>query len=160
MLPSLFPNLPPKSPLVSDLTAILATSFLLQSNIFVPILAGSALLFLVALILLVFLKRRLNNPVPEKPFQAGRLKMAMMACLCLSSALSFTSSLSLSETAGALQYSSLLVAGKDQVLVTPGLGLQVLHWLSFGFTLLFMGGVPWLLRGGGGYDGGYDGDKV
>jgi hypothetical protein len=86
--------------------------------------------------------------------------MAMMACLCLSSALSFTSSLSLSESAGALQYSSLLVAGKDQVLVTPGLGLQVLHWLSFGFTLLFTGGVPWLLRGGGGHDGGYDGDKV
>jgi hypothetical protein len=90
----------------------------------------------------------------------GRLKMGMMACLCLSSALSFTSSLSLSETAGALQYSSLLVTGKDQVLVTPGLELQVLQWLSFGFTLLFTGGVPWLLRGSGGYGGGYDSDKV
>lgn len=143
-----------------ELTAILSASLLLQSNIFVPILAGSALLFLVALVLLVFLKRRLNNPVPDKLLQATRLKTALMACLCLSSALSFTSSLSLSETAGALQYSGLLVTGKDQVLVTPGLELQILQWVSFGFTLLFTGGVPWLLRGGGGFGDGYDGDKV
>jgi hypothetical protein len=167
LFPTLFPDLnstgtksnPTASP--TDVKTLLSAALVLQSQIFIPILAGSGLLFLAGLVLLVLLKRNITNPNPDKPRTGELLRLGTMGSLCLSTALSFTASLSTSETAGALQYSALLSAGgagDSQVLIKPGMALQVLQWLAFGFTLLFTMSVPWLLRGGRGGGGG--GEKV
>lgn len=164
IFPSLFPDLvnstqQPRSvltPSTKDLTSLLSGALILQSQIFIPILAGSGLLFLAGLIILVLLKRDIDNPNPDKPRRGDMLRLGTMGCLCLSTALSFTASLSTSETAGALQYSTLLsgVGGEGATVIKPGMALQVLQWLAFGFTLLFTMTMPWLLRGGRGGGGG------
>lgn len=147
IFPSLFPDLNSTSPNskdakptpASEIKSLLAAALVLQSQIFIPILAGSGFLFLAGVILLAVLKRNMHLEL---------LRLGTMASLCLSTALSFTASLSTSETAGALQYSSLLstAAGDAQILIKPGMALQVLQWLAFGFSLLFTMSVPWLLR--------------
>lgn len=159
IFPTLFPNLTTTSPRsvltpsTNDLTSILSGALILQSQIFIPIIAGSGLLFLAALILLHLLKRSINNPNPDKPQRVDTLRLGTLGCLCLSTTLSFTASLSTSEAAGALQYSSLLSAGAGQMVIKPGMALQVLQWVAFGFSLLFTMSVPWLLRGGlGGFE--------
>lgn len=169
VLPALFPNLTtttsePRSvltPSSKDLSALLSGALLLQSQVFIPILAGAALVFLAALLLLGLLKRAVTNPNPDRPRRADTLQLGATACLCLSTALGFTASLSTSEAAGALQYSSLLLSSGGsgaggQMVIRPGMALQVLQWLTCGFTLLFTMSVPWLLRGG---RGGWE-DKV
>jgi hypothetical protein len=161
IFPTLFPDLSgtqPRSiltPSTLQLKSILSAALILQSQIFIPILAGAGVLFLAGMILLALLKRNIKNPNPDKPRRGEMLRLGTMGSLCLSTALSFTASLSTSETAGALQYSSLLsgVSGDAQVLIKPGMALQVLQWLAFGFTLLFTMSVPWLLRGGMGVGG-------
>lgn len=155
VFPALFPDLngtQPRSvltPSTLQVKSLLSAAVTLQSQIFIPLLAGAGLLFLAGLILLALLKRRPDSP------RAELLRACATGTLCLSTALSFTAALSTSQTAGALQYSSLLsgATGDAQVLVRPGMALQVLQWLAFGFSLLFATSVPWLLRGGRGGGG-------
>lgn len=163
IFPTLFPDLSnttqPRSiltPSTTELTSLLSAALILQSQIFIPVLAGAGLLFLAGMIFLTLLKRNINNPNPDKPRRGEMLRVGTMGSLYLSTALSFTASLSTSETAGALQYSSLLsgVSGDAQLVIRPGLALQVLQWLAFGLTLLFTMSVPWLVRGGRGGGGG------
>lgn len=132
----------------------MTAALFLQTNIFIPLLAGAGLLFVVSLILLIFLKREIAYPNHNKPNLERHLKTATLACLALSLALGFTSCLGITEAAGALQYSSMLMAGSSRLVVKPGLTLQVLQWIAFGFTLLFTACVPVLLKGGGGGGGG------
>lgn len=142
-------NLPPPAPSRSDAArALVSAALTLQSRIFVPLLAGAGFLFLAGLAALVLVKRRI-----AKTGGAGPLRAATLACLCLSAALAFTACLATSGAAGALEFSTLLgVVGEaaPRTVVRPGVALQVLQWLAFGFTVVFVGGVPWMLKGGGG----------
>lgn len=155
VFPALFPDLngtQPRSvltPSTLQVKSLLSAALTLQSQIFIPLLAGAGLLFLAGLVLLALLKRSPDSP------RAELLRACATGTLCLSTALSFTAALSTSQTAGALQYSSRLsgAAGDAQVVTRPGMALQVLQWLAFGFSLLFSTSVPWLLRGGRGGGG-------
>lgn len=91
---------------------------------------------------MLLIKRKANGASPT-------LRLATLGALCLSAALAFTACLATSEAAGALEFSALLTVGEARMSVKPGVTLQVLQWLAFGFTLLFTITVPWLLRGGG-----------
>ena len=129
----------------SDAKDLISNALVLQSQIFISILAGAAFLFLVSLVLLVFLRRSLSDPFPEKPGRVTLLKRVTWAVLFLSVALVFTASLATSETAGALQYSSGPVT-QSPFTISPGISLQVLQWMTFGFSLLFAMAELWILR--------------
>ncbi|KAK1772803.1 hypothetical protein QBC33DRAFT_30318 [Phialemonium atrogriseum] len=140
-------NTPPAPSRSDAARALVSAALTLQSRIFVPLLAGAGFLFLAGLAALVVAKRRGTGP----------LRAATLACLCLSAALAFTACLATSGAAGALEFSTLLgVVGEaaPRTVVRPGVALQVLQWLAFGFTVVFVGGVPWMLKGGGGGGGG------
>lgn len=162
ILPALFPDVhnttEPRAvtgPSSNEITSLLVAALIFQSQVFIPILAGGGVLFLVGLILLVVLKRSVANPNPDKPKRVEMLKVVLLGFLWLSTALSFTACLSTSETTGALQYSFLLsgASGSAAMIVKPGMALQVLQWLAFGMTMLFTISVPLLLRGGQGSGG-------
>ncbi|KAK3942555.1 Ca2+ regulator and membrane fusion protein Fig1-domain-containing protein [Diplogelasinospora grovesii] len=128
---------------------LVATALDLQSQIFISILAGAAVLFFLGLIFLALLKRDIVNPNPDKPRHSAIIKKGTFGLLYLSTALAFTAALATSETAGALQYSS-TASSNSTILIKPGISLQVLQWMAFGFSLLFTLAVPWLVRPGWG----------
>lgn len=157
--PSLFPFLnntssslkeaKARDDIATQIKSLLSTAVILQSQIFIPIIAGAGFLFIVGIVSLTLLKRNLRAPNPDKPKTGQLLKLATLGSFWLSTALAFTASLATSETGGALQYSSLLTAVGNEsqpILTKQGMALQVLQWLTFGFTLLFTMSVPWLLR--------------
>ncbi|KAK3328250.1 Ca2+ regulator and membrane fusion protein Fig1-domain-containing protein [Cercophora scortea] len=126
---------------------LVSTALDLQKQVFVSILAGAGLLFVVGLVFLFLLKRDIANPQPDKPRRSAIIRRGTFGMLFLSSALVFTAALATTETAGALQYSS--SATKDApILLEAGITLQVLQWMAFGFSLLFTLAVPLLTKSG------------
>ncbi|KAH8882505.1 hypothetical protein GQ53DRAFT_733666 [Thozetella sp. PMI_491] len=129
----------------TEAKSLIATALVLQSQIFISILAGAAFLFFISLPLLFLLKRSINNPNPDKPRRAMLIKRLTYGCMYLSVGLVFTSALATSETAGALHYSSGSVTNSP-INISPGISLQVIQWMAFGFSLLFALAETWLLR--------------
>ncbi|KAL1856293.1 hypothetical protein VTK73DRAFT_8405 [Phialemonium thermophilum] len=154
LFPSLFPDLngthtgkqkAAAAQRVADVKALLQTARTLQSKVFVPLLAGAGVFFLVGLLSLPLLRRITRHP--EKAQRVGgKFRLVTQACLALSAVLAFTASLATSQAAGALQFSTLVSAPGTHIAARPGVALQVMQWLAFAFTLVFAAAVSWFAR--------------
>ncbi|KAK3377613.1 Ca2+ regulator and membrane fusion protein Fig1-domain-containing protein [Podospora didyma] len=126
---------------------LIATALDLQAQIFMSILAGASFLFLVGLGFLFMYKRDLARPNPDKPRRSAIIKRGTYGMLFLSTALVFTASLATTETTGALAFAANPNrSSSPTILIKEGVALQVLQWMSFGFSLLFTLAVPFLAR--------------
>ncbi|KAK4661118.1 uncharacterized protein QC763_0113200 [Podospora pseudopauciseta] len=127
--------------LKNEITDLITTAQDLQTEIFISILAGDTVLFIVGLIALFF-------------FKQDRKKNATDA-LFLSATITFASALATSQSAGALQITSAVMENAS-VLIKTGTTIQVFQWVAFGFGFSFAAVVPFLAKpreenGGGEY---------
>lgn len=138
------------SPTVSpaEIQDLVATALSMQGQIFISILAGSAFLFVAGVAALFLYKRDVNKYGLDvlPPRKRGTiLRRITYGALYLSVGLVFAASLATTETADALQFASRATAS-SVVLMHAGRTLQVLQWMAFGFSTLFVMAVPVLVR--------------
>lgn len=141
---SLFGNLTSSNSTGEIAQDLVATALDLQSQIFISILAGAAFLFVVGLVFLFLHKRDVAKPNPEKPKRSAIFRRGTYGLLCLSTALVFAASLATTSTAGALDFAS-RATDDTNILMHAGRTLQVLQWMAFGFSTLFVIAVPMLV---------------
>ncbi|KAK4176043.1 Ca2+ regulator and membrane fusion protein Fig1-domain-containing protein [Triangularia setosa] len=135
--------------LKNEITDLITTAQDLQTEIFISILAGSAVLFIVGLVALFLFKRdRKKNGVAEW-YEQGKwskiVKRGTYGALFLSAAMTFASALATSQSAGALQITSAVMENAS-VLIKTGTTIQVFQWIAFGFGLSFAAVVPFLAK--------------
>ncbi|SPQ21537.1 2c93d951-955f-4189-a3d4-5a905f984bd7 [Thermothielavioides terrestris] len=139
------------TPDTTEITDLVSTALDLQSRIFISVLAGAAVLFVLGLAALFFLRRDVRSTAaswegqPLHPRRSAAIRRATYGLLCGSAALAFAAGLATTQAAGALEYAT---AGMSHatVLIHAGRTVQVLQWIAFGFEVLFVAAVPFLVR--------------
>ncbi|KAK4198881.1 Ca2+ regulator and membrane fusion protein Fig1-domain-containing protein [Triangularia verruculosa] len=137
--------------LKNEITDLITTAQDLQTEIFISILAGAAVLFIVGLVALFFFKRdRKKNGVEwyEQGKWSKIVKRGTYGALFLSAAMTFASALATSQSAGALQITSAVMENAS-VLIKTGTTIQVFQWIAFGFGFSFAAVVPFLAKPSG-----------
>ncbi|AEO62966.1 uncharacterized protein THITE_112700 [Thermothielavioides terrestris NRRL 8126] len=139
------------TPDTTEITDLVSTALDLQSRIFISVLAGAAVLFVLGVAALFFLRRDVRSTAaswegqPLHPRRSATIRRATYGLLCGSAALAFAAGLATTQAAGALEYAT---AGMSHatVLIHAGKTMQVLQWIAFGFEVLFVAAVPFLVR--------------
>ncbi|KAK4219770.1 Ca2+ regulator and membrane fusion protein Fig1-domain-containing protein [Rhypophila decipiens] len=119
----------------------------LQGQVYVTILAAAAFFFLLGVVFLLLHKRDVKNPNPDKPLRSKIFKRGTYGLLALSTGLIFTAALATTEAAGVLKHSTQSINNMP-VFMKEGITLQVLQWMSFGFSMLFTLATPILAKPG------------
>ncbi|KAK4239395.1 Ca2+ regulator and membrane fusion protein Fig1-domain-containing protein [Achaetomium macrosporum] len=127
-----------------EITDLVSTAIDLQSRIFISVLAGAAVLFLLGIAALVLYKRDVSTGWDEHPRRSAIIRRVTYGMLFGSAGLAFAAALATSESAGALEYTTSDTAHAT-VLIHAGRTLQVLQWVAFGFETLFALAVPFLV---------------
>ncbi|KAH6641066.1 Ca2+ regulator and membrane fusion protein Fig1-domain-containing protein [Chaetomium tenue] len=139
------------TPQSSEITDLISTALDLQSRTFISVLAAAAVLFILGIGSLILLQRDVASsaasyPDPHPhPRRSTIIRRVTYALLFGSTGLVFAAALATSQSAGALEYAS---EGMNHasVLIKSGTTLQVLQWITFGFEVLFVLAVPFLVR--------------
>lgn len=108
---------------------------------------ASAFFFLLGVAFLLLHKRDVKNPNTDKPLRSKILKRGTYGLLSLSTGLVFTAALATTEAAGVMRYSTESINNMP-VFMKEGITLQVLMWMSFGFSMLFTLATPFLAKPG------------
>lgn len=119
----------------------------LQGQVYVTILVAAAFFFLLGVVFLLLHKRDVKKANPDKPLRSKILKRGTYGLLALSTGLVFTAALATTEAAGVMRYSTESINNMP-VLMKEGITLQVLMWMSFGFSMLFTLATPFLAKPG------------
>ncbi|KAK4669878.1 uncharacterized protein QC763_206860 [Podospora pseudopauciseta] len=134
--------------LKNEITDLITTAQDLQTEIFISILAGAAVLFIVGLVALFFFKQDRKKNATEW-YEQGKwskiVKRGTYGALFLSAAMTFASALATSQSAGALQITSAVMENAS-VLIKTGTTIQVFQWIAFGFGFSFAAVVPFLAK--------------
>ncbi|KAK3902449.1 Ca2+ regulator and membrane fusion protein Fig1-domain-containing protein [Staphylotrichum tortipilum] len=140
----------------TEVTTLLTTALDLQSRIFISVLAGGGVLFLLGLPALFLLHRDARSPARfDKPRRSVIIRRATYGLLAGSAALAFAAALATTQAASALEYAAAgVTSGKGEVVIKAGRTLQVMQWLAFGFEVVFVGAMPWVVGGRGGEEEG------
>lgn len=121
--------------------ALFNLALILQTKIFLWLLAVAGGLFAFGVFFLILLKRHIKA-IPNASALRRRLffKRALIFTLWPSVALVLAAAVSITQTVSGLQYSTSSISGSP-VRITGGTALQALQWLTLGLSVLFALGV-------------------
>ena len=132
----------------AEIQDLVATALSLQGQFFISILAGSAFLFIAGTAALFLYKRDIAkhglDVIPPRK-RGAILRRVTYGSLYLSVGLVFAAAMATTETADALQFASRATLS-SAILMHAGRTLQVLQWMAFGFSTLFVLAVPMVVR--------------
>lgn len=121
---------------------ITSTALYLQSNIFLSLLSGSAITFVLSTILILLIVYQ-----KKKGKQVNMLERMTVSTLFLSTGVAITATVSITQTANSLQY--ITADLEDIPLITAGATLQALQWSVCACSVIFSAGIAfWVKRDG------------
>ncbi|GAB1314494.1 hypothetical protein MFIFM68171_04704 [Madurella fahalii] len=129
----------------ADITDLITTALNLQSQSFISVLAAAAVLFFVGVAAMLFYKLDVRKGDFDHPRRSAIIRRATYGSLFLSTAFVFAAALATDQAADALEFASAGMKNAS-VLIKSGTTLQVLQWITFGFSMLFTLAVPFLVR--------------
>lgn len=133
-------------------TKLLGFALTIQSKITMYLLAGAGVLYFIALVLVLMLKRHFKASQKDKAISEKRrrsLRRSSLLIVWMSVGFVLASALSITQTTGAMAFVTQMESTSD-VKIKAGKALVVLQWLIFAVSALFAAGVSGIFRKEGG----------
>ncbi|KAI1424697.1 hypothetical protein F5Y12DRAFT_751282 [Xylaria sp. FL1777] len=129
---------------VNDMDPLLKAAHVFQTKIFSPLLAASAGLFLLSIILMLFMKRSMKSLVPKSPSDTPFVRSILSVTLLYAFGLALAAAYSTTQAANALNFTTTSLSGPTpQLEILPGGPIQGLQWTIVGLLAL----IQWSVSG-------------